>query len=78
MGLITWVVIGVIILAIIGLGWQTFLAGVKKGADKIGLTPIIKNHLEVLRRIFQVLESRIFLNFDRGENKCHNMHQISK
>jgi hypothetical protein len=43
MGLITWVVIGVIILAIIGLGWQTFFAGVKKGADKIGLTPIIKN-----------------------------------
>jgi hypothetical protein len=43
MGLISWVVIGVILLAIIGLGWQTFLAGVKKGADKIGLTPIIKN-----------------------------------
>lgn len=43
MGIITWIVIGVIILAIIGLGWHTFFVGVKKGADKIGLTPIIRN-----------------------------------
>jgi len=43
MGVITWIVIAVIILAILGLGWQTFFAGVKKGADKVGLTSIMKN-----------------------------------
>lgn len=41
MGLIIWLVIGIILLAIIGLGWNTFLAGVKKGADKLGLTSVI-------------------------------------
>jgi hypothetical protein len=41
MGLITWIIICVVILAIIGLGWNVFLAGVKKGADKVGLTSII-------------------------------------
>jgi hypothetical protein len=43
MGVITWIVIAVVILAIMGLGWQTFFAGVKKGADKVGLTSIVKN-----------------------------------
>lgn len=26
-----------------GLGWDTFFAGVKKGADKIGITSIVQN-----------------------------------
>jgi hypothetical protein len=30
-------------LAIIGLGWDTFFQGVKKGADKIGITSIVGN-----------------------------------
>lgn len=30
-------------LAIMGLGWDTFFAGVKKGADKIGITSIVQN-----------------------------------
>ena len=41
MGLITWIIIGIVILAIIGLGWDVFFAGIKKGADKVGLTSII-------------------------------------
>jgi hypothetical protein len=43
MGVITWIVVAVIILAIMGLGWQTFFAGVKRGADKVGLMSIMKN-----------------------------------
>ena len=35
-----------------GLGWQTFFAGVKKGADKIGLTPIIKNITDQAKQSF--------------------------
>ena len=26
-----------------GLGWQTFLGGVQKGAEKVGITKAIKN-----------------------------------
>jgi hypothetical protein len=39
MGLITWIVIAIIILAIIGIGWQAFISGVFKGAKKLGITP---------------------------------------
>ncbi|MGC2427522.1 MAG: hypothetical protein WA421_10825 [Nitrososphaeraceae archaeon] len=44
MGLLTWIIIGVLILAIIGLGWQVFVSGVFKGAEKIiGSNPELKN-----------------------------------
>jgi predicted PurR-regulated permease PerM len=35
MGLITWIVMVVTILAIIGLGWNVFISGVYKGVQKI-------------------------------------------
>ncbi len=37
------IIAGVLILAIIGLGWQTFFGGVQKGAEKVGITKAIKN-----------------------------------
>ena len=37
------IIVGVLILAIVGLGWQTFFGGVQKGADKVGITKAIKN-----------------------------------
>jgi flagellar basal body-associated protein FliL len=37
------IIVGVLILAIIGLGWQTFFGGVQKGAEKVGITKAIKN-----------------------------------
>jgi hypothetical protein len=49
MGLLTWILIAVVILAIIGIGWQTFISGIFKGAKKLGITPItptIKNMTE--------------------------------
>ena len=43
MGVILWMIAIILFLAIIGLGWETFLAGVLNGVDKIGITPVIKN-----------------------------------
>lgn len=43
MGLVTWIVIGIVILAIIGLGWQTFFSGVVQGVEKLGQNPIVEN-----------------------------------
>jgi hypothetical protein len=43
MGVILWIIAIVLFLAFIGLGWEAFFTGVLKGADKIGITPIIKN-----------------------------------
>jgi len=43
MGILTWIIIAIIILAVIGLGWDNFFAGVKKGADKIGIISLLEN-----------------------------------
>ncbi|MDQ3840425.1 MAG: hypothetical protein M3297_14290 [Thermoproteota archaeon] len=43
MGILTLIVVAVVFLAIIGLGWNTFFEGVRKGADKVGITSILEN-----------------------------------
>jgi hypothetical protein len=44
LGTVIFVIIVILfILAIIGLGWQGFFGGVKKGADKLGITSIVTN-----------------------------------
>ena len=37
------IIAGVLILAIVGLGWQTFFGGVQKGAEKVGITKAIND-----------------------------------
>jgi flagellar basal body-associated protein FliL len=37
------ILIIVFFLVILGLGWNTFFEGLKKGVDKIGITSIIEN-----------------------------------
>ena len=32
-------------LAVVGLGFDTFFSGIKKGADKLGITPVMKPQL---------------------------------
>ena len=46
MGILTWIIVAIVILAVLGLGWDNFFAGVKKGADKIGITSLIENATE--------------------------------
>jgi hypothetical protein len=43
MGFLVWIVVIIVFLAILGLGWNTFFEGVKKGADKVGITSLLKN-----------------------------------
>jgi hypothetical protein len=33
MGILTWIIVAIVILAVLGLGWDNFFPGVKKGAD---------------------------------------------
>jgi hypothetical protein len=39
MGIVTWIIVIIVFLAILGLGWDTFFSGVKKGADRVGIGP---------------------------------------
>lgn len=43
MGLFTLIMVAVIVLAIIGLGWQNFFTGVSRGGEKIASSPIVRN-----------------------------------
>ena len=43
MGLITWIVIAVIVLAVIGLGFGVFFSGVMRGVQIIGSSPAVQN-----------------------------------
>jgi hypothetical protein len=43
MGILTWIIVAIVILAVLGIGWDNFFAGVKRGADKIGVTSLIEN-----------------------------------
>jgi hypothetical protein len=42
MGIVTWIIVIIVFLAILGLGWDTFFSGVKKGADRVGIGPILE------------------------------------
>jgi hypothetical protein len=51
MGLTTWIIIAILILSIVGLGWQTFVLGVFKGGEKIiNSNPEIKNATQEVKQ----------------------------
>jgi uncharacterized protein (UPF0333 family) len=43
MGFIVSILVIIFFLAIIGLGFDTFFSSVKKGADKLGITPVMES-----------------------------------
>ena len=47
-GIIAGILIIIVLLALLGLGWDTFVSGVKKGADKVGLTPIVQGAVQIV------------------------------
>jgi anionic cell wall polymer biosynthesis LytR-Cps2A-Psr (LCP) family protein len=53
MGALTWIILVIVILAIIGLGWQVFVSGVFKGAEKIiNTNPVLKNTTQEAKQYF--------------------------
>jgi hypothetical protein len=47
-GIIAGILIIIVLLALLGLGWDTFVSGVKKGADKVVLTPIVQGAVQIV------------------------------
>jgi uncharacterized membrane protein len=53
MGALTFIILIIVILAIIGLGWQVFVSGVFKGAEKIiNTNPVLKNSTHEVKQYF--------------------------
>ena len=69
MGILTWIVVAIVFLAILGLGWNTFFEGVKKGADRIGITPIVENVTHSATEITKNVSRDILANSDFGAIK---------
>jgi len=42
MGFIALILIIIFFLAVVGLGFDTFISGIKKGADKLGIIPVME------------------------------------
>jgi hypothetical protein len=61
MGLITWIVIAVVILSIIGQGWNVFASSVLRGAQKVIITvrPIIDDSTKALNQPLDNLTNSI-------------------
>jgi hypothetical protein len=53
MGIIAGILIVILLLALIGLGWDTLVSGVKNGADKVGITPIVQGFANGAREIVE-------------------------
>ena len=53
MGIIAGILIIILLLALIGLGWDTLISGVKKGADKVGITPIVQGFANGAREVVE-------------------------
>jgi hypothetical protein len=47
-GIIAGILIITVLLALLGFGWDTFVSGVKKGADKVGIMPIVQGGVEIV------------------------------
>jgi hypothetical protein len=52
-GLIAGILVIIILLALIGIGWDTFVSGVKEGVDKVGITPIMQGFVNGAREIVE-------------------------
>ena len=60
MGALTFVILIIIVLAIIGLGWQVFVSGVFRGAEKIiNTNPILKNTTQEAKQYFGGIISNV-------------------
>jgi hypothetical protein len=51
--IIAGILIIIFLLALMGLGWDTFVSGFKKGADKVGITPIVQGFANSAREIVE-------------------------
>jgi hypothetical protein len=76
MGLTTWIIIAILILSIVGLGWQTFVLGVFKGGEKIiNSNPEITNATQKVKQyIVNIIEGaseQLIANGTRSNQSYH-------
>lgn len=72
MGALTFVILIIIVLAIIGLGWQVFVSGVFRGAEKIiNTNPILKNTTQEAKQYFGGIINNVSQGVIGSNGKTH-------
>jgi hypothetical protein len=59
MGVMTWIVVGVVVLAVLGLGVRTFLSGVQQGVEKIADAPGIRDVVAKTKQLLSYGEDQL-------------------
>ena len=62
MGIIAGILIIILLLALIGLGWDSLVSGVKKGADRVGITPIVRGFANGARELVENVTLTVISN----------------
>ena len=72
MAALTFVILIIIVLAIIGLGWQVFVSGVFRGAEKIiNTNPILKNTTQEANQYFGGIINNVSQGVIGSNGKTH-------
>jgi uncharacterized membrane protein len=69
MGLLTWIILTVVVLSIIGQGWNVFVSSVFRGIDKVlnGISPIARD-----------LGNEAKQYADKSRHRRKSIHNISR
>lgn len=70
MGVLTWIVVGIVVLAVLGLGVRTFLSGVQQGVEKIADAPGIRDVVAKTKQFVSDGEDQLKSSLGREEEKA--------
>ena len=74
MGALTLIILVIVILAIIGLGWQVFVSGVFKGAERIiNTNPALKNTTQEAKQYFGAVIKNVSQGIIGSDSKVRSM-----
>lgn len=79
MGVLTWIVVGIVVLAVLGLGVRTFVSGVQQGVEKIANAPGIRDVVAKTKELVSEGQDQLKNSLGQDEqspenNNYHNYH----
>lgn len=69
MGVMTWIVVGVVVLAVLGLGVRTFLSGVQQGVEKIADAPGIRDVVAKTKQLVSYGEDQLKSSLEQQQQE---------
>jgi hypothetical protein len=70
MGVMTWIVVGVVVLAVLGLGVRTFLSGVQQGVEKIADAPGIRDVVAKTKQLVSYGEDQLKSSLEQQQKNA--------